>query len=144
MHIRAFCFAVPLLALIFATCNSGTSDSRPGKVTARASAQSAPPLVYTCLITRDVKGLTEFYERVLRDAAAYLAQTEEDATRLRVMGAPEDRVEVIGNLKYDSDPPSIGVFGNWLAQQIQQQERWPVLVAGSVVADEELLSFTKG
>ena len=69
MNIRAFCFAVPLLALIFATCNSGTSDSRPEKVTARASAQSPPPLVYTCLITRDVKGLTEFYERVLQAKA---------------------------------------------------------------------------
>ena len=79
----------------------------------------------------------EFYERVLRDAAAYLAQTEDDASRLRAMGAPEDRVEVIGNLKYDSDPPLIGAFGTWLAQQIQQQERWPVLVAGSVVAEEE-------
>ncbi len=67
----------------------------------------------------------------------FLAQTPEDAARLREMGAPEDRVEVIGNLKYDSDPPAIGPFGTWLAQQIQQQERWPVLVAGSVVAEEE-------
>ena len=75
MHIRAFCFAVPLLALIFATCNSGTSDSRPGKVTARASEQSAPPLVYTCLITRDVKGLKEFYERVYRECRIINSQT---------------------------------------------------------------------
>jgi 3-deoxy-D-manno-octulosonic-acid transferase len=79
----------------------------------------------------------EFYERVLRDTAAYLAQTQDDASRLRAMGAPEDRVEVIGNLKYDSDPPLVGAFGSWLAQQIQHQERWPVLVAGSVVAEEE-------
>lgn len=79
----------------------------------------------------------EFYERVLRDPSLFLAQTESDAARLREMGAGEERIEVIGNLKYDSDPPAIGPFGAWLAQQIQQQERWPVLVAGSVVADEE-------
>lgn len=67
MKIRAFCFAVSLLALIFATSNSGTSDSRPTNVAAQASAQSPPPpLVYTCLITKDVKVLTEFYERVLQ------------------------------------------------------------------------------
>jgi 3-deoxy-D-manno-octulosonic-acid transferase len=79
----------------------------------------------------------EFYARVLRDAAAFLAQAPADALRLREMGAPEDRLEVIGNLKYDSNPPSIGAFGAWLGQQIQQQERWPVLVAGSVAAEEE-------
>jgi 3-deoxy-D-manno-octulosonic-acid transferase len=79
----------------------------------------------------------EFYQRVLRDAAVFLAQTPADAARLREMGAPEDRVEVIGNLKYDSDPPAVSPFGTWLARQIQQQERWPVLVAGSVVAEEE-------
>jgi 3-deoxy-D-manno-octulosonic-acid transferase len=79
----------------------------------------------------------EFYERVLRDPSLFLAQTESDAARLREMGAAEERTEVTGNLKYDSDPPTIGPFGVWLAEQIQQQERWPVLVAGSVVADEE-------
>ncbi|HWF38881.1 MAG TPA: 3-deoxy-D-manno-octulosonic acid transferase [Candidatus Acidoferrales bacterium] len=79
----------------------------------------------------------EFYERVLRDPSLFLAQTDSDAARLREMGASEERVEVIGNLKYDSDPPTIGPFGAWLAKQIQQQERWPVVVAGSVVAEEE-------
>jgi 3-deoxy-D-manno-octulosonic-acid transferase len=53
------------------------------------------------------------------------------------MGAPEDRVEVTGNLKYDADPPAASPFGEWLAQQIRAQERWPVFVAGSVVAEEE-------
>ena len=79
----------------------------------------------------------EFYERVLRDAVGFLAQTPADAARLTEMGAPEETVEVIGNLKYDSEPPSIGLFGSWLSQQIQNQERWPVLIAGSVVAEEE-------
>jgi 3-deoxy-D-manno-octulosonic-acid transferase len=79
----------------------------------------------------------DFYERVLQDAELFLAQTSDDAARLREMGAPEDRIEVIGNLKYDGIPPSIGAFGQWLHLQVRQQERWPVLVAGSVVAEEE-------
>ncbi len=33
--------------------------------------------------------------------------------------------------------PPIGRFGSWLEQEIRRQERWPVLVAGSVVAGEE-------
>jgi 3-deoxy-D-manno-octulosonic-acid transferase len=79
----------------------------------------------------------EFYKRVLQDAHCFLAQTPEDAARLREMGAPEDAVQVTGNLKYDSDPPAIGSFGIWFGEQIRRQERWPVLIAGSVVAEEE-------
>jgi 3-deoxy-D-manno-octulosonic-acid transferase len=53
------------------------------------------------------------------------------------MGAPEDRIEVTGNLKYDAKPPDVTPFAVWLDSQIRRQERWPVLVAGSVVAEEE-------
>jgi 3-deoxy-D-manno-octulosonic-acid transferase len=78
-----------------------------------------------------------FFARVLRDAELFLAQTPEDAARLDEMGAPEGRVEVTGNLKYDGEQPDISRFGVWLEDQIRKQERWPVLVAGSVVAEEE-------
>jgi len=77
------------------------------------------------------------YESALGNARAFLAQSDEAAERLQAMGAPEDRIEVTGNMKYDGNPPEMGEFGEWLRLQIQQQERWPVLVAGSVVADEE-------
>src|ERR1700677_2767353 len=77
------------------------------------------------------------YESALGGARGFLAQGDEAAERLREMGAPEDLIEVTGDLKYDSDPPEMGEFGGWLRTQIQQQERWPILVAGSVVADEE-------
>ncbi|MGB8591923.1 MAG: 3-deoxy-D-manno-octulosonic acid transferase [Candidatus Acidiferrales bacterium] len=78
-----------------------------------------------------------FFDRVLSDATLFLAQSDADAERLRELGAPEERVEVTGNLKYDGDQPAIGAFGQWLADQTRTQERWPVVVAGSVVADEE-------
>jgi 3-deoxy-D-manno-octulosonic-acid transferase len=79
----------------------------------------------------------EFFTEVLRNASLFLAQTPEDANRLRQMGAPAERVEVIGNLKYDSEPPPLSPFAEWLSAQIGEQERWPILVAGSVVAEEE-------
>src|SRR4029077_8638389 len=64
--------------------------------------------------------------------------TPQDAKRLVEMGAPEGRVEVTGNLKYDgAPPPEPGPFVAWLKDQIAKQERWPVVVAGSVVAEEE-------
>jgi 3-deoxy-D-manno-octulosonic-acid transferase len=79
----------------------------------------------------------EFFAEVLENADLFLAQTPEDADRLRQMGAPPERVEVLGNLKYDSEPPPVGAFAHWLLRQIAEQERWPILVAGSVVAEEE-------
>ncbi len=78
-----------------------------------------------------------FFARVLADARVFLAQSQDDARRLREMGAPEKSIEVAGNLKYDGEPPAVGKFGEWLGGELQRQERWPVVVAGSVVADEE-------
>jgi 3-deoxy-D-manno-octulosonic-acid transferase len=79
----------------------------------------------------------EFFARVMSDAELFLAQTPDDAARLGEMGAPEGLVEVTGNLKYDVEAPAMGEFGAWLGGQIRQQERWPVVVAGSVVSEEE-------
>ncbi len=78
-----------------------------------------------------------FFARAMRDADSFLAQTPEDAARLIQMGADEERVQVAGNLKYDAEAPKPGEFCGWLAAEIRRQERWPVLVAGSVVAEEE-------
>jgi 3-deoxy-D-manno-octulosonic-acid transferase len=80
----------------------------------------------------------EFFTRTLQDAAQFLAQTPDDARRLAEMGVPEDLIEVTGNLKYDgAPPPEISPFVTWLKNQIATQERWPIVVAGSVVAEEE-------
>ena len=78
-----------------------------------------------------------FFRRVLQSAELFLAQSNEDAARLAEIGAPEERIEITGNMKYDIEPPAQSPFGEWLAKQIANQERWPVLVAGSVVAGEE-------
>ena len=46
-----------------------------------------------------------FVRRVLGDAALFLMQTQDDAERLRALGAPAERVLVAGNMKYDLAPP---------------------------------------
>src|SRR5271163_2134877 len=78
-----------------------------------------------------------FFQRTMQDAELFLAQSPEDSARLQAMGAEPERIAITGNLKYDAAPPAISRFGHWLEQQIRQQERWPILVAGSVVAGEE-------
>ena len=49
-------------------------------------------------------------KKVLQNVDLFLAQTAQDASRLRDIGAPPDRVQVSGNLKFDvtvPDPPAI-------------------------------------
>jgi 3-deoxy-D-manno-octulosonic-acid transferase len=79
----------------------------------------------------------EFFATAMQDADLFLAQTENDAKRLIKMGACEERVEITGNMKYDVSRAPLGQLGVWLESQIRQQERWPVLVAGSVVEGED-------
>ena len=88
--------------------------------------------------------LKPFLARVLSHAAAYLMQTEEDAERLRALGAPPERVSVLGNLKYDLELPLNTPLAAWLEREAMRRDRRPLVVAGSVVANEEplaLLSF---
>jgi 3-deoxy-D-manno-octulosonic-acid transferase len=78
-----------------------------------------------------------FLRRVLGDASLYLMQNGADARRLLSLGAPVERVSVIGNLKYDMTPPAAGPLVRWLEAEVARSRRWPVLVAGSVTAGEE-------
>jgi 3-deoxy-D-manno-octulosonic-acid transferase len=50
-----------------------------------------------------------FFKHVLRWPDAILAQSEQDRVRYVIAGAPEDRVRVAGNLKYDFSPPGAGI-----------------------------------
>lgn len=75
--------------------------------------------------------------RALGDASAFLTQTAEDARRLVALGAPSDRVQVGGNLKFDVAPPASSPLADWLAEESARQGRAPVVVAGSVTAGEE-------
>ena len=77
----------------------------------------------------------------LQKPAAFLMQTEADAERIRSLGAPADRVKVSGNLKYDQELPDATPLAEWLGEECKRRGRWPLIVAGSVVATEEPLAL---
>jgi 3-deoxy-D-manno-octulosonic-acid transferase len=69
----------------------------------------------------------------------FLAQTERDADRLRSIGAPSDRVQITGNLKFDVALPSPPVILKKLQDSIEATGAGPVMVCGSTLAGEESL-----
>lgn len=77
--------------------------------------------------------------KVLPGVDLFLAQTTEDATRLKNIGAPAERVQVIGNLKFDVPAPPATPIVCSLSAALQQSNAGPVIVAGSTVDDEERL-----
>ena len=81
--------------------------------------------------------LRPFLRDALSKASGFLMQTEKDAGRIRALGAPSDRVDVSGNLKYDLELPAPTPLSNWLEAEARRQGRSPIIVAGSVVATEE-------
>jgi 3-deoxy-D-manno-octulosonic-acid transferase len=81
--------------------------------------------------------LRGFLKRILSDAALFLMQSEQDAARLLALGAPEQRVLVTGNLKYDLAEPPESPLSVWLKEELARNLRRPVLIAGSVMANEE-------
>jgi len=74
------------------------------------------------------------WSRVLRRASLWLAQSEEDASKLVQMGVPAELVKVSGNLKYDIRAPK----ESRIAELIKQAggER-PIVVAGSTLDDKK-------
>jgi tetraacyldisaccharide 4'-kinase len=89
-----------------------------------------------------------FFRHVLRWPDAILTQTDEDRRRFIAAGAPSDRVEVAGNLKYDFAPPAAGIAAAvadflkitnprkvWIAASTM-----PPLLAGEVDEDDAVLA----
>jgi 3-deoxy-D-manno-octulosonic-acid transferase len=85
--------------------------------------------------------LRPFLASALGKPSAFLMQTESDAQRVRALGAPANRVAVSGNLKYDMALPEPTALSRWLEEECKRRQRWPVIVAGSVVATEEPLTL---
>jgi 3-deoxy-D-manno-octulosonic-acid transferase len=75
--------------------------------------------------------------RVLQNVDLVLAQSEEDARRLVQIGAPEQRVQVSGNLKFEIIPPSDSDIAERFDEAAQRADIGPVIVAGSTLEAEE-------
>ena len=91
-------------------------------------------------------GIAGFYLRplmksALTEAAAFLMQSEKDSERVKELGAPAERVKTSGNLKYDQEMPKATPIAEWLEKEANGKGRRPVIVAGSVLANEEPLAL---
>ncbi len=79
----------------------------------------------------------KFLASVLQNIGVFLAQADQDASRLREIGAPADRVLITGNLKYDVPPPPEPAIVDDLRRSFAAAGAGPVLVCGSTVEVEE-------
>ncbi len=105
------------------------SGARIAVVNARISDRSWPRY-------RRFRGLLR---RLLANVDLFLAQTPEDAARLRDIGANPERVRVAGNLKFDIPAPVPPAIVESVRKSIAATGAGPVLVCGSTVDGEEPL-----
>jgi 3-deoxy-D-manno-octulosonic-acid transferase len=82
--------------------------------------------------------IRKLLRRVMQNVQLFLAQSEEDARRLIRMGAPTERVQVSGNLKFEVKPPLRPPIAAVLAA-MKREETGPLLVAGSTLDGEEAM-----
>lgn len=75
--------------------------------------------------------------KVIGNVDLFLAQTYQDRTRLIELGAPEARVQVTGNLKFELEPDLPPALVAHLRESFEATNAGPVLVCGSTVDDEE-------
>ncbi len=80
-----------------------------------------------------------FLVKILPQIDLFLAQTAEDANRLQDIGAPSERIEVTGNLKFDMLAPLALPIVASLRACFQSNNSGPVIVSGSTVDGEERL-----
>jgi len=85
--------------------------------------------------------LKPLLKSALTCASAFLMQSQQDADRIRALGAPPEKVTVSGNLKYDLELPAPTPLAKWLEEEVSRLGRRPLIVAGSVVATEEPLAL---
>jgi 3-deoxy-D-manno-octulosonic-acid transferase len=90
---------------------------------------------------RSLPGYLRFQKllrRVMQNVQLFLAQSEEDARRLIQMGAPAERVQVSGNLKFEVKPPVRPAIATAFAK-LKREQIGPFLVAGSTLDGEEAM-----
>src|SRR5882724_8411745 len=97
--------------------------------------------VINCRISdRSLPGYKRFHfwlPKVLNNVDLFLAQTDDDRRRLIEIGAPQSRISVAGNLKFDVAPPTSPAIVASLGECLTQSGAGPVLICGSTLEDEE-------
>ena len=80
-----------------------------------------------------------FMQRVCEGLATALMQSDEDATRIAKLGLSEDRIRILGNLKFDSAtlPADLSDVALDLRQRFDISGSRPLIVAASTHSPEE-------
>lgn len=77
---------------------------------------------------------------VLESLTSFCMQTDQDARRIKLLGAASGRVQVTGNMKFDMAPPQLDDRDvDRLRQELRLLENSLVWVAGSTHAGEEAI-----
>jgi 3-deoxy-D-manno-octulosonic-acid transferase len=105
------------------------SGARVAVVNARISDRSWP----------SYRRLQWLWRRELANIDLFLAQTEQDAARLKSIGAEAERVQISGNLKFDLSLGAPPAIVENVRKSLAESHTGPVLVCGSTVEDEESL-----
>ncbi len=82
-----------------------------------------------------------YFRRVAAFVCEFLVQTESDAGRLRDLGAPAERVHVMGSAKFDLQPPSEAACrqAHRILEEAGLAREGPLWVMGSTWPGEEAL-----
>ena len=91
------------------------------------------------LSARSLRGyrlLAPLIRRALASVRLVAAQSQDDARRFERLGAPPERVNVTGNLKFDIPPPETAVFVRSFHSALGSPR--PVWIAASTHEDEEV------
>ncbi len=97
-------------------------------------------LVNARLSERSLRGYRRFaffMRRVFQHVDWIFAQTPADAARFRLIGATANRVEAVGNLKFDVQAPEYGGLSELWKRALAAAGRGPVLIAASTMRGEE-------
>lgn len=82
------------------------------------------------------RALRILWKPFLRRLTRVLAQSELDAERFRAIGVPANKVQAVGNLKYDIRLPREAAVTGMLRRHLDADAK--VLIAGSTLAGEEI------
>jgi 3-deoxy-D-manno-octulosonic-acid transferase len=120
----------------------------PNFLAAATATQTPVVLVNGRLSDKSVRRyacIRSFSGTMLSQLARIGVQSAEDRRRFLAIGAPEDRVQVTGNLKFDFPACNAGPVPDWLdriARVLGSPEETPIIVVGSTMRGEEELIIT--
>ncbi len=77
----------------------------------------------------------KLWQRWLAPVSLFLAQSEQDASRLHALGIAKDKIKAVGNLKFAIAAPKVN--SQQLRRHVDASQKRPILIVASTHDDEE-------